>query len=61
MYQIKVDKEKCIGCGACANTCDNFEIIEGKSHVKKAKVQEIGCSQDAADMCPVQAITIKKI
>ncbi len=59
-FKIEVDKEKCIGCGACAATCDNFELEEGKSHAKKTEVDELGCNQEAADVCPVGCITISK-
>lgn len=60
-YKIKVDEEKCIGCGACAATCDNFEIEEGKAKAKKTKVEDIGCNQEAADICPVDAIKVEKV
>ena len=59
-YKITVDKEKCIGCGSCAANCDNFEVKEGKAHVKKAEVEDLGCNQEAADVCPVDAIKVKK-
>ena len=59
-FKIEVDKEKCIGCGACAATCDNFELEEGKATVKKAEVEDLGCNQEAADMCPVDAIKVEK-
>ena len=56
---IKVDKEKCIGCGACAAVCpDVFEMKEGKAYVKKANSKE-DCVKDAEESCPVQAIAIK--
>jgi len=59
-YKISVNKETCIGCGACT-TCDNFEMNEeGKSKPKKEIVEEISCNQDAADACPVQAIKVEK-
>jgi len=60
-YEIKVDKSKCIGCGACEATCDNFEVVDGKARPKKPKVNDIGCNQQAADACPVSAITVKKV
>ena len=64
-YKIEVDKEKCIGCGACASQCpDNFEMESGddfKAKVKNAEVDDLGCSQEAADICPVQAITVKTL
>jgi ferredoxin len=60
-YKISVDAEKCIGCGACTATCDNFELKDdGKAHAKKKEVSNLGCNQEAADVCPVQAITVKK-
>ena len=57
--KIKIDQETCIGCGACAAVCDNFEIgDDGKAHVKSAEVKKIGCNQQAADGCPVQCIKL---
>lgn len=55
----KVDKEKCIGCGACVAVCPEvFELRNGKSFVKNPK----GCNKcdckAAADACPVRAITL---
>jgi len=56
---VKVDKEKCIGCGACAAVCDGvFEIIDGKSVVKKGQEKsKAPCVKDAIDGCPVSAIS----
>jgi len=59
-YKITVDKGKCIGCGACAAQCDNFELKEDKAVAKKIEVEKLGCNQEAADVCPVDAITINK-
>lgn len=50
-----VDKDKCIGCGACVSICpEAFEMVEGKSQVKNA---DAGCVADAASSCPVGAIS----
>ncbi len=56
---VKVDKETCIGCGACASTCSEvFEMKEdGKSHVKKSAKNNEKCIQEAIDNCPVDAIS----
>jgi ferredoxin len=62
MAKITLNQEKCIGCGACASICpSNFEMKDdGKAHVKKSEVKKITCEEDAAEGCPVQAITLKK-
>jgi len=53
---VSVDKEKCIGCGACAAICpDGFEMKEGKAEVKNGKAK---CIKEAAEGCPVQAIKV---
>lgn len=57
----KVDKEKCIGCGACAATAPNtFKIgDDGKSEVINPAGDPAETIQQAADGCPVQAITLE--
>jgi ferredoxin len=56
MSMVKVDKEKCIGCGACEAVCPSgFEMIDGKAKVKDAKAS---CVKDAIDSCPVDAISL---
>ncbi len=56
---IKIDKEKCIGCGSCASACPEvFEMEtsgEFKAHIKEQK--DIPCVKEAIDICPVDAIT----
>lgn len=61
MPKIKVDKEKCIGCGACVSSCPKtFTMVDGKAHVKTPEVKKITCEAEAVDICPVSAITIIK-
>lgn len=63
-YKVSVDTKKCIGCGACVATClKNFKLVNGKSKPIKTEIDEndLKCNQDAVDICPVSAITIKKI
>ena len=53
---VSIDKEKCIGCGICAQICEEvFEISEGKARVKSQK--DNGCIKEAIKSCPVNAIS----
>ena len=61
-FKIVFNRNTCIGCGACASVCpDNWELKSDKSHPKKTELNDIGCNQEAVDVCPVQAIKIKKL
>ena len=57
-----VDKQTCVGCGICADTCPEvFEMQDGVAVVVAdvvPKAAEATC-KDAASNCPVEAITIK--
>ena len=60
-YEIKVDKDKCIGCGSCEAICpERFVLKNGKAIAKKASVEELTCEEEARDACPVDAISVKK-
>jgi ferredoxin len=58
-YKVSVDQKKCIGCGACEAVCSEvFELKDGKSYAK-VKETDKKCAKEAAEACPVQAITVK--
>ncbi len=64
MPTVKVDKEKCIGCGLCVSMCpDVFEFgDDNKARVKNPK----GCAsancdcKEIAEMCAVEAISYEE-
>ncbi len=57
---VKIDEEKCNGCGDCVNACAEgaIEIIDGKAKL----VSEIYCDGLGACLghCPQDAITIEQ-
>lgn len=57
-FWVEVDPGKCIGWLACTR-CDNFLCGKDfKIHAVKSKINDVGCNQAAAEMCPVVAIWI---
>lgn len=70
MPKIRLEREKCIGCGSCQALCPKyFELqSDGKSHVAGSNLQEIEefevekieCAESASEACPSQCIHIEK-
>ena len=62
--KVVLNRDACIGCGACAALCEDiFEIDnEGLSKVKKAEVkdEEIELTRDAIESCPTGAIALEE-
>ena len=59
VHKISVNQEKCVGCGACAATCEgSFEMKEGKAVAVKTEIEELTCEKDAESVCPVDAISV---
>lgn len=63
MFKIRVNREKCKGCGNCVKVCPgNWRILEDKkAHVIRIKVSVLGCNKKAMEECPHGAISIVKI
>lgn len=61
MANPHVDPDVCIGCGLCAELCPEvFEMRDdGLAYVKDASACEgLDSCQEAADSCPVDAISL---
>lgn len=62
--KTSINQEICIGCGACVALCDavyrlNDEL--GKAEViPGADCSAAGCCKEAAESCPVGAITVEE-
>jgi ferredoxin len=51
---VKIDEDKCIGCGACESVClQGFQVIDGKAKIKNPKAD---CIKEAISACPRGAI-----
>lgn len=62
--EIKVDQDLCIGCGMCINMCPGVFVYneENLSTVKSDLTEFVNLQsvQEACEICPVNAITIKE-
>ena len=59
----KVDQDTCIGCGLCVEICPQVFRMEADKavvHVVVVPKEAEGSCGQAADDCPVTAITVEK-
>lgn len=60
--KIKIDKNKCIGCGTCVALCPNsfnWDQTGLKVEAVNPPSDENSSLKDAAAACPVQAIELE--
>ena len=58
-----VDKDICTGCGLCTETCP--EVFEMQGDIAGVRVDDVpedseDCAKQAAEECPVEAITVEE-
>lgn len=61
--KVKIDGELCTGCGLCIDTCPEVFKMDGsvaKVIVEKVPEKIYNTCREAADNCPVEAISIEE-
>lgn len=53
---IKIDREKCIGCGLCASLCPEVFEMDDNMKAKVKSKKNLPCVKDAISSCPTEAI-----
>lgn len=61
MYLIQVDRDKCEGCGECAEACPAsvLEMADGKAEVTGSLEDCLGC-ESCVSVCPSSAVTLQE-
>jgi len=61
---VRVDQDKCVGCGTCEEICPavfHLNEVIGKAEVIDAGACEfVGCCEAAEENCPVEAIVLEQ-
>lgn len=60
MAKVTVNKEKCIGCGACTATCPEVFEFDDDGLAKAVKDEINDDVKMAAEGCPTEAIEINE-
>ncbi|MEU7974250.1 ferredoxin [Micromonospora sp. NPDC049089] len=61
-WRIGVDSGRCIGTSICAGTApEHFRLVDGRSTPLTDVVAPDDVIVDAADSCPVEAITVHDV
>jgi len=53
---ISVNKDTCIGCGACVAICPSIFKMDDDGKASAINKGDLSCAKNAGESCPVQAI-----
>ena len=61
MWEIVVDKDKCVGDEECVNACPAqvYEMVDGKAEAVESD-ECLGC-ETCVEVCPEGAITVTEV
>jgi ferredoxin len=54
---VKVDKNKCIGCGLCTSICPAVFKMDDDNKAEVIAQKKLPCVKEAIESCPVEAIS----
>jgi ferredoxin len=60
MEKIKVDKDKCIGCGRCTEICPEVFKLNQSRKAEVIQESDLECAKKASDECPMEAIEVEQ-
>ena len=55
---VKVNREKCIGCGMCASSCPETFSMDADGKAEVINATDTDCAKNMVENCPVEAIKV---